>query len=245
MEGDAQMANMTSGTDESQEHRSSPDQSNLANKLSQGASVVADQAIERVQRTRTRLEDQLTQRRSQLSERFRDVSEVLDSAGRKLGDDDVVADGLHYVSGKIERVASYIESADSTRLAEDVRDAVRERPAWFFGGAFVLGLALGRFAKSTAGAASMDMTEDEDEGSQGGVRRQRATGTPQREARTGVTGDTLPGTGGARTGTRESLPAARASGRPIGSTGTGPHEPTPDAARPPAIPGRQPGVRQP
>lgn len=235
------MANMTSGSDESQEQRSSSEQANLASKLSEGASEVADHAIEGLQRTRGRLEDQLAQRRSQLSERFRDVSEVLDSAGRKLGDDDMVADGLHYVSGKIERVASYIESAEPSQLVDDVRDAVRERPAWFFGGAFVLGLALGRFAKSTA-EASLDSIEDEDEGAQGNVRRQRATGTTQRTARSAVTGDTLPGTGEARTGTRESL--SRAVARPSATTGTV-QPTTSSAARPPAMPGRQPGARQP
>ena len=242
------MGKMTSGPDESQEQRSSPE-GGLAGKLSQGASVVADEALERVQHTRNRLEGQLKRRRVQFSERFRDVSEVLNSAGRKLGDDDLVADGLHYVSGKVERVASYIESADPTRLAEGVRDAARERPAWFFGGAFVLGLALGRFAKSSADALTdIDEDEGEDDNTQTNVRRQHAIGSSRRGARTAVSGDTLPGTGGTRTGTRESHSGARTGSQPNTPASTAPsgtREAAPGGARPPEVPGRQPGVRQP
>jgi hypothetical protein len=175
------MANMTSGSDVSQEQHSSPEQKpDLASKLSQGAGEVADHAVEEVQRTRRRLEDQLAQRRSQLSERLRDVSDVLDSAGVKLGDDDFVADGLHYASSKIERVASYIETSDAQRLAGDLRDAVRERPAWFFGGAFIAGLALARFVKSSAGGSlDADVTRDERERSQRSMQERptRASGS--------------------------------------------------------------------
>jgi hypothetical protein len=154
------MADISSRSDESQEQRSSPEHTGLASKLSQGAYEATDQALDRVQRTRVRLEDELAQRRSRVGERLRSVSEVLDSAGGKLGDDDLVADGLHYVGSKIDRVASYIESADPNRLAYDLRDVARERPAWFFGGVFVLGLALGRFAKSSAELLAADDEDD-------------------------------------------------------------------------------------
>jgi hypothetical protein len=160
MEGEFQMADISSRSDESQEQRSSPQRTGLASKLSQGTSEVTDQALDRVQRTRVRLEDELAQRRTRIGERLRSVSEVLDSAGGKLGDDDLVADGLHYVGSKIDRVASYVESVDPTRLAYDLRDMARERPAWVFGGVFVLGLALGRFAKSSAEVLAADEEEE-------------------------------------------------------------------------------------
>jgi hypothetical protein len=147
------MENTTSRDAESQQQGSSPEQgAGLAGTVSRGASEVTEQVITRAQRTRDRLEDELARRRFRLTDRMRDVGEALDSASRKLGDDDLVADCLHYVSGKVDGVASYVESADAKRLAGDLRGAARERPAWFFGGAFVLGLALARFAKSSAAA---------------------------------------------------------------------------------------------
>jgi len=217
------MANMTSGSNESQEQRSSPAQgsTDLGNKLSQGANEVTEQALARVQRTRDRLEDELAQRRFRLSERMRELSDVLEGAGRKLGDDDVVADGLQYVSGKIERVASYIESADPNQVARDLRDAVRGRPAWFFGGAFVAGLALARFAKSSADAVAEVAGEDE-------APRARATGSMQ-SARP------------PETGVRPTPASTQQSGQP-GAAGT--REATPGGSRPPAVPTSQ-GVRQP
>jgi hypothetical protein len=44
-----------------------------------------------------------------------------------------------------------VDEITTEGAAEDLRGIARERPAWFFGGAFVLGLALGRFARATAG----------------------------------------------------------------------------------------------
>lgn len=243
MEGDPQMANMSSRSDESQEQRSSPEQTGLASKLSQGASEVTDQALERVQRTRDRLEDELTQRRSRLSERIRSVSEVLDSAGSKLGNDDLVADGLHYVSSKIDRVASYVESADPHRLADDLRDVARERPAWVFGGVFVLGLALGRFAKSSAEAIA-EGDDEQQGGGRIGASRARATGAAQS---TPPQGRLQTSSGGGVPGTRAGAAQAsgmQAGGSPGSAGGVRDGTTTPGIGRPPVPPTNQ-GARQP
>ena len=143
------MANTTESSEASRQ-RSSPEQgAGLSGKLTQGASEATGQAVERIQKTRDRFGDELSRRRSRLTERIRDVRDVLESAGRKLGEDDMVSDGLHYVSRKVDTLASYVESAEPERLAGDLRELARERPAWFFGGSFVLGLALGRFVHAT------------------------------------------------------------------------------------------------
>lgn len=218
------MANMSSRS-ESQEQRSSPGQTGLASKLSQGASEVTDQAREGVQRTRVRLEDELAQRRTRISKSIRSVGEVLDTAGSKLGDDDVVADGLHYVSGKIERVASYIESADPHRVAHDLGDVARERPAWVFGGVFVLGLALGRFAKSSAET----LADDEGREDTGTWAPARATGSGQ------SAGKPQTSAGGSAVATQ--------AGASSGAAGS-PHEASSGVARPPP-PRPNQGVRQP
>lgn len=221
------MAN-TTRPDEPQEQRGSPAQGDLASKLSQGANEVSEQAIDRVHRARDRLQDEFAQRRMRVSERIRDVSDALDGAGRQLGDGDVVAEGLHYVSERIERVAAYVDEADPNRFAHDLRDAVRERPIWFFGGAFVLGLALGRFAKSSEGMVEDAAFADEDEGE---ATQPRAPGT-------------LPATGSVQAS------QARGQGSGVGSPGMPVASPVPregmaSGARPPGTPKRDEGARQP
>ncbi|HTU57647.1 MAG TPA: hypothetical protein VMF89_04420, partial [Polyangiales bacterium] len=67
---------------------------------------------------------------------------------------ELVARGLRYASEKVETVAGYVEALTPKRLANDLRGVSHSQPAWFFGGAFVLGLALGRFARTTSASAS-------------------------------------------------------------------------------------------
>ena len=152
------MANTTESSEASRQ-RSSPEQgAGLSGKLTQGASEATGQAVERIQKTRDRFGDELSRRRSRLTERIRDVRDVLESAGRKLGEDDMVSDGLHYVSRKVDTLASYVETAEPEHLASDLRELARDRPGWFFGGTFVLGLALGRFVHATGKEAARQAT---------------------------------------------------------------------------------------
>jgi len=144
------MANMTSSGGSNEQRGSPQSPSSMAEKVSTTASEATEQTIEHVQRTRERLATELAERRTQLAERIRDVSDALHGAGRKLGDDDMAAHLLAAAGDKVERAASYIESIDPGRVAGDLRELAQERPAWFFGGAFSLGLALGRFFISTA-----------------------------------------------------------------------------------------------
>jgi hypothetical protein len=51
----------------------------------------------------------------------------------------------------VERLASYVASADLSHLGDDVQRFARDKPLFFFGGAFILGLAAGRFMKSSGG----------------------------------------------------------------------------------------------
>ncbi|HEY6556163.1 MAG TPA: hypothetical protein VI072_02780, partial [Polyangiaceae bacterium] len=49
--------------------------------------------------------------------------------------------------------ASYVSETDPRDVLQDVQDFARQRPAWFFGGAFLLGLAAGRFLKASGDRA--------------------------------------------------------------------------------------------
>lgn len=103
-----------------------------------------------VKKTRERVEDQIYTQRDRVSGGVRTLSRALRGAGGMLDEDELVARGLHYASDKAETVAGYIAELTPSRIASDLRNVSHSQPAWFFGGSFLLGLALGRFARSTA-----------------------------------------------------------------------------------------------
>jgi hypothetical protein len=82
-------------------------------------------------------------------ERIRRVGSALRTAGDGLGDDEALADYARKASERLDGFASYLSTADGKRLVRDTEELARQKPALFFGGAFLLGLAAGRFLKSS------------------------------------------------------------------------------------------------
>jgi hypothetical protein len=121
----------------------------MAQRAVAGASTLSHQ---QVRKARERFDQQVASQRAHITGRVRTLSRALNGAGGMLEDDDLVAQCLHFAGEKFAGVAGYVDELTPDQIAEDLRDVARERPAWFFGGAFMLGLALGRFARSTAGA---------------------------------------------------------------------------------------------
>jgi len=113
------------------------------------ASLATEAATRQVNKTRERIEDRITEQREQLSGRVRALGRALRGAGQVLEEDDLAAETLRYASDKIERVAGYVAELNPTGVAEDLRGIARSRPWWFYGGAFALGIVLGRFARSS------------------------------------------------------------------------------------------------
>ncbi|MET0411600.1 MAG: hypothetical protein ABW217_09895 [Polyangiaceae bacterium] len=69
--------------------------------------------------------------------------------GKELQDDAIVAKYADSISDGIDLVATYVSVLEPGSLVGDVTRLARRRPAWFFGGAFLIGLAAGRFLKSS------------------------------------------------------------------------------------------------
>ena len=113
------------------------------------ANLAANAATKTVEKTRERMADRVSQQREQISSRVRSLSRALRGAGEMLQEDDIAGHALHYAGDRVERVASYVSELSPDRVADDLRGVARTNPLWFFGGAFALGLALGRFARSS------------------------------------------------------------------------------------------------
>jgi hypothetical protein len=127
-------------------------QERLPERTQEAADRARHAAIEKVETARDRAREEIEQGRQQVAERIRRLSSALRSASDTLREDDrVVARYADYASETIERAANYVGSADVRRTARDIEGFARRQPAVFFGSAFLLGLAAGRFLKSSQG----------------------------------------------------------------------------------------------
>jgi hypothetical protein len=85
------------------------------------------------------------------SERIRGVATQLQTMSHTLRDDDAfIADLAERASRGVESVAQYVSGASAQTLVRDTEQLARRQPALFFGGAFLVGVAAGRFLKSSA-----------------------------------------------------------------------------------------------
>jgi len=115
-----------------------------AEQMKSAVSGQIDQARQRAQSAR----DETAQRIHRVALQLQHASEVLQP------DDQFVARLAQQASASIDKVADYVNSAEIRRLRSDAESFARARPAVFFSGAFVLGLALGRFLKGSAASSS-------------------------------------------------------------------------------------------
>jgi len=119
---------------------------NIASKSRDAAERVETSVAEGVERVRNQADDA----RERAAERLRRVATQLESAGEGLrADDALVAKLAESASRSVGRVAEYVSTTDGSGMIRDTEQLARRQPALFFGGAFLLGLAAGRFLKSS------------------------------------------------------------------------------------------------
>jgi hypothetical protein len=116
----------------------------LANDARQGTTQVAERAKEQVASTATESKEEAAQRLGNLASAFRDAGQQLDTGdaaffGRYAG---VAADEL-------EKLSAWLRNRDMRDLVRDTETFARRHPDLFIGGAFVAGMAISRFLKSS------------------------------------------------------------------------------------------------
>ncbi|HKU40875.1 MAG TPA: hypothetical protein VJR89_22090 [Polyangiales bacterium] len=134
----------------------------LSGKTHEVAEQAKQAALERVDAVR-----QTTQTaREQTAERVRKLGAAVRKVGEHLRVEDqhYIADRANDASQRLENFASYINDAEIATLLRDTGELARRKPSVFFGSAFVLGLAAGRFLRSGSSttarpAASQSMPE--------------------------------------------------------------------------------------
>jgi len=79
------------------------------------------------------------------------IADVIRTAGNELrNENDTIAEYVDMASDQLRRFAETIRKRGVADMLGDVNDFARRRPALFIGGAFVLGMGLARFLKSSA-----------------------------------------------------------------------------------------------
>jgi hypothetical protein len=129
----------------------------VAAKSQEAAEQLKDAAVGQVNQVRERAQST----RSHASERIRGVATHLRDLSDTLREEDpLLADAAGRVYRRVEDLAEYVGAATPQSLVRDTERIARRQPALFYGGAIMIGLALGRFVK---GASDVRWERDEDD----------------------------------------------------------------------------------
>jgi hypothetical protein len=127
-------------------------------KIKSAASQTAAKAKEHAERI-------ATDKREAAADRVGGYSSAIHESARSLEEKDPnIAWFTHRAADRVQGAADYIRSRDLAGLREDAEGFARRNPAVFFGGLFVLGLALGNLMK--AGRSRSDDGEMSGDGSE-------------------------------------------------------------------------------
>lgn len=90
--------------------------------------------------------------KARAAERVRKLGQAVHKIGEhmRVEDQQYIADQANRASKHIEALASYVDDAELGSLVDDGEAIIRKRPSLVLGGAFLLGLAAGRFFKTPA-----------------------------------------------------------------------------------------------
>ena len=116
----------------------------LATEAKQETARVASQARDQATQLVDRTKDQTAQRLGSLASALRQAAESLEK-------DDAAGFGRYagLAATQVDKVADYVGGKDLRELVRDTETFARRHPDLFLGGAFVAGVMLARFIKST------------------------------------------------------------------------------------------------
>lgn len=99
------------------------------------------------QRVTSRVEDQ----KNRAADGLGGIADVIRNATNDLrGENEALASYVDLASDQMKAFAEQIRQRGVTEMIDDVGQFARRRPALFIGGAFLVGLGIARFLKSTA-----------------------------------------------------------------------------------------------
>lgn len=118
----------------------------VAAKTQEAAAQMKDTVVEQVNQIR----DRALSAQERAGDRIRGAATHLREMSHTLREDDPLVAGVaERASQGVESVARYVSSATPQSVIRDTEDLARRQPALFYGAAVLVGLAVGRFLKSS------------------------------------------------------------------------------------------------
>jgi hypothetical protein len=108
----------------------------------------AGQAIDRA---KDQVKSQITSQKDRTVDGLSGAVRALESTGQQFRNEDLalVANYADSLTGQVRRASDYLSERSVDDIARDVEGFARKNPSLFIGGAFVLGIALARFLRSS------------------------------------------------------------------------------------------------
>jgi hypothetical protein len=119
-------------------------------KVSETASVAKDQAMRTATRVGEQAKNTVDARMSDVAQELGSVADVVRQTTHEVGGENQTF--AHYgdrIAEQIEGVSSYLDEHSIDDVLSDVQNFARRQPAVFLGGAFMLGIMVGRFLRSS------------------------------------------------------------------------------------------------
>ena len=122
---------------------------------------VMTQVRERADTAREGATRMVDERKKTLAGSVQALATAFDAAAASLSDGNQtrLAELTRELSGRAQRIASYLEEQDTRGLVTDLEGTAREHPAAFLGTTFAAGLAAGRFLRSSTDTGLPATTE--------------------------------------------------------------------------------------
>lgn len=113
---------------------------------------VQEKAQQAAEVARSRLQDQVDQRSTQVGEQVSSSAHALRSTAERLREEgqDGPAKAAEQIAGRAEQVGSYLSESDADRILHDVEDFARRQPLAVVGIGLVAGFAASRFLKASS-----------------------------------------------------------------------------------------------
>lgn len=126
-----------------------------AEQVQQKAQEVAGQAQEQAKSAVATRKEQAVSQLGSVAQAFRTTSNEL-----RGQDNAMIAQYAEKAADQVERISGYLQERDVDQLMNEAENFARRQPELFLGGAFILGLLVGRFIKSS-GERRMAQREQE------------------------------------------------------------------------------------
>ncbi len=121
-------------------------------KVSETAAVAKEQVTRKAAQVGEQAKSTVDSRMNEVAQELGSVADAVRQTTHEVAGDDnaAVARYGERLAGQIEGISSYLNNNGVEEVLGDLQDFARRQPAMFLGGAFMLGIVVGRFLRSSA-----------------------------------------------------------------------------------------------